>query len=182
MLNINLLPPAYKKEIADSKDNKSKAKILFYLVVFLIVLAILSFFKITTLKEKTDEVSLLIKSTKAEIEINEPIEKEFKSLNLRIAQLKKIIGSQFFPSKLYYEIGKNKPAGVAIKDINIENDPKKEQTITGESISLDLIAEFKENLENSDLVNSAKIKYLVLTDKKIYAFEIKLALEKGALK
>jgi len=182
MLNINLLPPHYKKEIAASKDNTNKVKILIILISLLFATMILNYFLTTFLNTNIIHKILFTNKIQHQLEINEPIEQEFKNFNSRISQLKKILNSKVFPTNLYYEIGKLKPKGITIKVLTIESDPKKKQIIVGETTNLDSIAEFKNNLINSNSILAAEIKYITLNDNKFYIFEIELMIEKGALK
>lgn len=157
MLNINLLPPAYKKEIAASKDNIKKVRALLAIICILLFAIIMSYFQLTVMHAKTEEKDSMLQQAEKQIKENEPIEKEFNNLSSRITQLKKIASDQVFPTKLYYEIGAVKPIGLVIKNLSIESDPKKEQIISGEANNLDLIAQFRDELEESELISTANI-------------------------
>lgn len=184
MLNINLLPPEYKKEIEYSKDNKGKVRKIGNVLLMLFMSLLLAVSGLYMLNLKANDSQVEIDSLNKEIAPLEKVEAEAKTFNDRLDTLKEIINGHLYWTKIYDQINGAKPAGVRVTRYSLSADPKKEQLLNGFAPTLDDIAAFRNRLEKANLVKAASLKtasYGELANQRGYLFSFGLTLEKNAL-
>ncbi|OIP25483.1 hypothetical protein AUK11_00205 [bacterium CG2_30_37_16] len=157
MLDINLIPTDYKKQIMFARDNRQKVKMLNLSLLLLalsigLYLAGNNYFDIKIV-EKTIEVA------KIDPAINKlkPIEKKYKTLNSRVEVLKTIVKSHLYWTEIRDEVISVLPEYTTVQGLTLNSDPKKEQQITGQSKDLETVAKYRNNLENLPAIKDVKI-------------------------
>ncbi|KKQ94960.1 MAG: hypothetical protein UT66_C0016G0007 [candidate division CPR2 bacterium GW2011_GWC1_39_9] len=164
MLDINLIPTDYKKQIIFARDNRQKVKMLNLSLLLLVLSAGLYLSGNNYFDIKTEEKTIEIAKIDPSINKLKPIEKKYKALNSRVEVLKTIVKSHLYWTEIRDEIISVLPENTVVQGLILNSDPKKGQQITGKSKDLETIAKYRNNLENLPSVKDVKINSAKLSE------------------
>ena len=142
MLDINLIPTDYKKQIIFARDNRQKVKMLNLSLLLLVLSAGLYLSGNNYFDIKTEEKTIEIAKIDPSINKLKPIEKKYKALNSRVEVLKTIVKSHLYWPEIRDEIISVLPENTVVQGLILNSDPKKGQQITGKSKDLETIAKY----------------------------------------
>lgn len=187
MINVNLLPPEIKDEIAQSKKNRKVVlvlwKLLFIIIFYLVLIGGFYYWFSLNLKNTSEELT----NKEKDIEKYGTLEQEAKNIADRLNTIKQIQADTFVWSGTIDEIMKVVPSGVSLKSIKIDSVSKNRNQITGDANSKTEVASLRDSLEKSDKFQYVDIEASTTVkdpsnNKELENFTISFSLEKGALK
>lgn len=187
MINVNLLPPEKKEEIARTRMNlglvKATAKTGAIFVAFALVLVGFYLYFQSALKAVSAEYI----NKEGQIKKYGALEEKAKKIAERVNTIKEISANTFIWSGVIDEITKIVPDGVSLKNIKIDSVSKNRNLLTGDANSKTAVAALRDAMEKSDKFQYVDIESSTTTKDLIKnteyeSFTISYSLEKGALK
>jgi Tfp pilus assembly protein PilN len=187
MINVNLLPPDIKEEIAQTKKNGQIVKVFWKLIFLILIYLLLSggFYYWFSLEQNKTANELAKKEE--EIKKYGILEQEAKNIADRLNTIKQIQSNTFVWSGTIDEIMTVVPTGVSLKSVKIDSVNKNRNQITGDANTKTEVASLRDSLEKSnkfqyvDIEASTTIKDPA-KNREYENFTISFSLEKGALK
>lgn len=187
MINVNLLPPEVKHEIAQSKKNR-KVRALFlktFLLLFLVLLissAAWLYFS-DTLKKTSAELGAKEESIKK----FGTIEEKSKKIAERLETIKQIEENASHWSNVISEIQNVIPGGIYLNSVKMDGDSKNRGQISGFAQSKQDVATLRDAMDKSNKfqyvdIESSSTSKDPIKKRDVESFTISFSLEKGALK
>jgi Tfp pilus assembly protein PilN len=187
MINVNLLPPEIKAEIAQSKRNR---KMLGYFRTTLLIL-VLAALPIATswyfLNQQIKASETLLSKSKERMAFYEAGAAKAAKVNQKVNTIKKILDANYKWSGLIMEIQSVTPDSVTLSNIKIDPSPKNRNVISGTAATKKAVAELRDLMEQSEKFDYVDIESSVVgtdptTRKEGELFTITFSLKPGALK
>jgi len=187
MINVNLLPPEVKKEIAQAKKNRQIRALFFktFLLLLLVLLISLAawFYFDNTLKKTSSE----LKTKEGSIVQFGTIEEKSKKIAERLDSIRQIEENTNHWSGVMAEIQKIIPNGIYLSSVKMDEDSKNRGQISGFAESKQNVAALRDAMDKSnkfqyvDIENSSTSNDPI-KKREVESFTISFSLEKGALK
>jgi len=186
MSSINLLPPNIKKEIEQTKINKKLLHHLYRVIILMVLVlffaTIIDFYfkqNIAADRKELDQKMLTI-------EKYGNLENEARVVSEKLNEISKIEKGLNSWSSILEEINTVMPSGAYLSAINLDQDSKNRNKITGFADSKNTVAFLRTALENSEKfkyvnIESSSIVFDPAKSREVENFIITFSLSKGAL-
>lgn len=187
MINVNLLPPEIKQDIAQSKKNHSAVgylkKSILLVLVLLGVLTADYFYLNSRLSAASSNLTQKEESLKKYGEL----ENKAKKLSDRITDIKEIIKNTNVWSGTINEITKIMPDGVFLTSVKMDSNAKVRASVSGKATSKKEVAALRDAMEQSGKfeyvdIETSNTSFDTTLNKDLETFTLSFSLTKGALK
>lgn len=187
MINVNLLPPELKEEIAQAKKNAKSLSFLKKLFLVLVVIGFLIGLTFAFLNFQTKSVITQLTKEEKEIDKFGSLADNAKKISERLSTIKSIDQNTNKWSSVVEEIQKTVPEGVYLTQIKMDAAPKSRNQLAGSASSKKEVASFREAMEKSNKfefvdIESSTTTLNQVTKKEAENFTITFSLSKEALK
>lgn len=154
---INLVPPAFKSELAYSRRNALLIRYLKLLILLILVLAAMLYGGRWYLSQQTQVVEDRVAQKQASIAAYKDVEAKGVALNKRLTSIAAIQKSQAKFSVLLSDLAQNMPQGTSISTITLTGDDKKPVRLTVRAIDYKTALAFRDSIIKSKRISAADI-------------------------
>jgi Tfp pilus assembly protein PilN len=180
-INLNLIPPYRKEEIAAIKFRRFFLLQLSFvlLVIFIFALILLIFNEILKIEDDSISYSNLPVDKIRDLESLERYDEQFKNANSEIVFLNNIKKENFYWSSLFMELNNTVPESIEIKNVYTK---KNQIFISGIADSRDNLVFFEDNLKKNKCFDEINLPLSNFASKENIDFQISFFIKESCIK